>query len=468
MTANLVLTWFVDHPIESLIILFFLLIVLGLFMALNRMKSLLLSEKSQYHTLQQQLDTDNERLATEIGKLSESFAIRSQHLEGLSQQQHQQFRQENELTKTTLGGAMNQLRDNLYQHQQQIQENHGQSFINLQRVIAEQLKTQTEQVRHNVDALNKTTESRLKDIASRVNQQLEQGMHKTHSTFTDIQKRLSVIDEAQKRIDHLSTNVVSLQNVLTDKKTRGAFGEMQLQTIVENALPPQFVDFQYTLSNNKRADCIIHLPEPNGDMVIDAKFPLESYRQLVDENQLSTPTITQNFKKDIKKHITDIADKYIFPPETAESAILFLPAEAIFAEIHANHPDLVEFSQRHQVWLTSPTTLMAILATAKSVIKDDATRRQAHIMREQLYKLRTDFERFQNRMDNLAKRIELAGKDVAEVSTSANKISKHFRQIEATDEWLSAPEKITDVTTNPARSDTEATTQESKDDALAQ
>lgn len=435
MTLMTLTTWFTAHPIESLILLFFLVIILGLFFSLNRLKAILSDESAVRKNLQQQWDNDNETLKTELGKLSESLAIRTRHWENLSQQQHQRFRQESELTKNTLSNAINQLRENLHLQQQQLQETHGQSFINLQRVIAEQLKNQTEQVRHNVDSLNKTTESRLKDIAGRVNQQLEQGMQKTHTTFTDIQKRLSVIDEAQKRIDHLSTNVVSLQNVLTDKKTRGAFGEMQLQTIVENALPPQFVDFQYTLSNNKRADCIIHLPEPNGDMVIDAKFPLESYRQLVGEHQQTTATITQNFKKDIKKHITDIADKYIFPPETAESAILFLPAEAIFAEIHANHPDLVEFAQRHQVWLTSPTTLMAILATAKSVIKDDATRRQAHIMREQLYRLRGDFERFQTRMDNLAKRIELANRDVVEVSTSANKISKHFQQIEAAETW---------------------------------
>ncbi len=430
--------WFNAHPIESLILLLFLLIFFGLLISLGRLKSMLSNEIDSRKHLQQQLDTDNEDLKTAVGKLSESLSIRSQHWESLSQQQHQHFRQESELTKNTISSVINRLTEKLHQQQQQQQETYTQSFFNLQRVIAEQLKNQTEQVRQNVDNLNKTTENRLKEIAGTVNQQLEQGMVKTQTTFTDIQKRLSVIDEAQKRIDHLSSNVVSLQNVLTDKKTRGAFGEVQLQTIVKNALPPQFVDFQYTLSNGKRADCIIHLPDPSGDMVIDAKFPLESYRQLVEENQTNM-MINQTFKKDIKKHITDIADKYIFPPETSESAILFIPAEAIFAEIHANHPDLVEFSQRQQVWLASPTTLMAILATAKSVIKDDATRRQAHILREQLHRLRDDFERFQSRMDNLAKRIELASRDVAEVSTSANKISKHFQQIEATETWENLP-----------------------------
>lgn len=431
--------WVQNHPIESAIIAVFLALFLGVFIAFRRLKQHLKQhlsgDKETLLALQQQLDNDNERLKTELGKLSEALAIRSEHLETLTREQSRQFRQESELNKNTMTGALTQLRDSLQRQQGVINESQSKQFLGFQSVLAEQLKNQTEQVRHNVDALNKTTESRLKDIATRVNQQLEQGLHKTHTTFTDIQKRLSVIDEAQKRIDHLSTNVVSLQNVLTDKKTRGVFGEMQLQTIVENALPPQFVDFQYTLSNNKRADCIIHLPDPNGDMVIDAKFPLEGYKQLVDETQATTVTVKQNFKKDIKKHVTDIASKYILPPETAESAILFIPAEAIFAEIHANHPDLVEFAQRHQVWLASPTTLMAILATAKSVIKDDATRRQAHVMREQLHRLKGDFERFQTRMDNLAKHINQANKDVTEVNTSAGKISKHFQQIEAADEW---------------------------------
>lgn len=435
MTISNLLLWGDTHRIESLIILFFFLLVIFLLISQQRLKRLLLKEKAHYEKYQQQIDEDNDAIKIELEKIAQSVALRSEHLENITRQQQQQYRQESELAKNTVTQSIGQLGEMLHQQQGKIQESQNTSFLSLQKVIAEQLKNQTEQVRHNVDSLNKTTESRLKDIAMRVNQQLEQGFNKTQHTFTDIQKRLSIIDAAQKRIDHLSNNVVSLQNVLTDKKTRGAFGEMQLQTIVENALPPQFVDFQFTLSNNKRADCIIHLPDPNGDMVIDAKFPLESYRQLVDEKQTTTTTITQNFKRDIKKHITDIAGKYILPPETAESAILFIPAEAIFAEIHANHHDLVEFAQRHQIWLTSPTTLMAILATAKSVIKDDATRRQSHIMREQLYKLRLDFERFQSRMDNLAKRIEQANRDAAEVSTSANKISKHFRQIEATEEW---------------------------------
>ncbi len=426
-----------QQPVQIVIMAIVMVCVWLVFAGQRRLRQQLAAESQINRQLMQQVQSDNTILHEDLNRLAEAFVIRSERQESLSNARHQQFRQESELNKNTFNIAMTQLRDYLYQQQHHLQESHTQQFMNLQQVIAEQLKNQTEQVRHTVDSLNNNTENRLKEISSHVNQQLEKGFSKTQTTFTDIQKRLSVIDEAQKRIDHLSTNVVSLQNVLTDKKARGAFGEMQLQTIVENALPPQFVDFQYTLSNGRRADCIIHLPEPNGDMVIDAKFPLESYRQLTIElpDETKTVAITKTFKRDIKKHITDIASKYILPPETAESAILFMPAEAIFAEIHANHGDLVEFAQRQQVWIASPTTLMAILATAKSVIKDDATRRQAHIMREQLHRLKEDFERFQSRMDGLAKRIEQAGKEATDVSISAGKISKHFQRIDAVDTW---------------------------------
>ncbi len=429
--------WLTQHVLEAVCIALFIAVAWVVFRALRRFSALLAAQQQANDVLRQQLAGANEGIQHQLDKLTEAFAIRSEYQANLSREQHQQFRQESELNKNTLTAAMTQLRDYLYQQQNYLQESHNQQFMSLQQVLAEQLNQQTAQVRQNVDALNQTTEARLKDISQHVNQQLERGFTKTQTTFADIQQRLVVIDEAQKRIDHLSANVVSLQNVLTDKRARGAFGEMQLQTIVENALPPQFVDFQYTLSNGKRADCIIHLPDPNGDIVIDAKFPLESYRQLTIATQATTKTlaVTQTFKKDIKKHINDIASKYILPPETAESAILFMPAEAIFAEIHAHHGDLVEFAQRRQVWLASPTTLMAILATAKSVIKDDATRRQAHILREQLYYLKEDFERFQSRMDSLTKRIEQAGKEATDVSVSAGKISKHFQRIEAVDTW---------------------------------
>jgi len=436
MTFSQLQVWLNQYPILSPIILVFLVFTVMILRLNLRLKSAHFDQQQQYQRLASTLEKDHEKTWLELGKLAQSIAIRSEQFENLSNQQSQRFRQENELAKNSIAQAINQLREGLQRQQTQFQQTHNQQLTSLQRLLTEQLARQSEQVRINVEALNRTTEKRLRDMTQCLNQQLDQSFAKTNTTFINIQKRLSAIDEAQKRIDHLSSNVVALQSVLTDKKTRGVFGEMQLQTIIENVLPPQFVDFQYTLANHRRADCIIHLPEPNGDIVIDAKFPLENYRQLVDnDDQARHASIAQTFKRDIKKHISDIADKYILPPETAESAILFIPAEAIFAEIHAYHHDIVEFAQYNRVWLASPTTLMAILTTSKSVIKDEATRRQTDIMREQLLHLKDDFTRFQNRMNNLAKHIDQANHDVAEVNTSANKISKHFLKIEATDEW---------------------------------
>ena len=246
-----------------------------------------------------------------------------------------------------------------------------------------------------------------------------------------------ISDDAQKKITELSTNVVSLQEVLADKRSRGAFGEVQLTALLRNVLPEPHFALQHTLSNGRIADCMLFLPKPSGNTVIDAKFPLESYKRMTDA-ALSAEERKQaqrQFKVDIKKHINDIADKYIIANETADGAIMFLPAEAIFAELHAYHADLVEEAYRRRVWLTSPTTLMAVLTTARSVLKDDATRRQIHLIQEHLQKLAEDFSRFRGRFDNLAKHIDQAAVDVKQIHTSANKISSRFNQIEKV-EWI--------------------------------
>ena len=262
-------------------------------------------------------------------------------------------------------------------------------------------------------------------------------LKKTNQTFTDIVKRLALIDDAQKKITELSGNVVSLQEVLADKRSRGAFGEVQLTALIRNVLPEQHFSLQHTLSNGRIADCMLFLPKPSGDIAIDAKFPLESYKKMTDpaaaaeERKLAQ----RQFKQDVKKHINDIADKYIIANETADGAIMFLPAEAIFAELHAYHADIVEEAYRRRVWLTSPTTLMAVLTTARSVLKDDATRRQVHLIQEHLVKLAEDFSRFRGRFDNLAKHIDQASADVKQIHTSAHKISNRFEQIEKV-EWL--------------------------------
>jgi DNA recombination protein RmuC len=307
-----------------------------------------------------------------------------------------------------------------------------ESFNLLRGQIIDTLKQSAEQTDKQVNKLTEQTQERLKEISGQVEKRLTEGFEKTTSIFQDVVKRLALIDQAQKKITELSSSVVSLQEVLADKRSRGAFGEVQLSALVSNVMPESSYSLQYTFKNGVRADCVLFLPEPSGNICIDAKFPLESYQRMQD-NQLGDAdraAATRQFKQDIKKHIQDIASKYIIPNETSDGAVMFIPAEAIFAEIHGHHPGLVEQAQRAKVWLTSPTTLMAVLTTARAVLKDDATRQQVHIIQQHLASLGKDFNRFQERMSKLAKHIEQAHKDVDDVHTSARKITSRFEKIE--------------------------------------
>lgn len=329
-----------------------------------------------------------------------------------------------------------------------LNQNFNTGLLKIQQLNTESVQTQMKDVRAQIDhsfkqhansltshleSLSNHVRVHLNGLTEQVNQQLNKGFENTSSTFIDVIKRLTIIDEAQKKITELSTHVVSLQDVLLDKKARGAFGEVQLENLISNMMPPSHYQMQYTLSNQKRADCILFLPEPTGNLVIDAKFPLETYQKMIqlDKNVHERKLLHQQFKQDLQKHIKDIAEKYIIPEETADGAILFIPAESIFAEIHANHPEIIAISQRLRVWLVSPSTLMAVLTTARAVLKDDATKKQVHIIQQHLQALSQDFNRFEKRMDKLSKHIDLAHQDVNEVNTSARKISQRFQKIEA-------------------------------------
>ncbi|WP_457666343.1 DNA recombination protein RmuC [Thiolapillus sp.] len=283
-----------------------------------------------------------------------------------------------------------------------------------------------------LEKLTQTTDERLQQISGQVEKRLTEGFEKTTETFTRVLEHLSRIDEAQKKITELSGNVVSLQEVLTDKRSRGAFGEVQLESLVHNVMPEGSYSMQQTLSNGTRVDCLLTLPEPTGNVAIDAKFPLESYQRMMDADagESERQQARRQFRQDIKKHIHDIAGKYLIPGETADGAVMFLPAESLFAEIHAHFPELVEEAQQRRVWLVSPTTLMAVLTTARAVIKDVATRKQVHIIQEHLHYLSKDFGRFQQRMDKLANHIRMAHEDAKQVNTSAQKISSRFVKIE--------------------------------------
>ena len=294
------------------------------------------------------------------------------------------------------------------------------------------LEAASRQIAVTLESLTKAIDARLGEIAGKVNERLDEGFKKTNETFINVMTRLQTIDDAQKKIETLTTSVVSLQEVLGDKRSRGAFGEVQLSALVSNVLPESAYEMQYTFPSGARADCVLKLPDPTGLVAVDSKFPLENYHRMFDADAVEavrTAARTQ-FKIDVKKHVDDISRKYIIQGVTSDGAVMFIPAEAVFAEIHARHPEIVDYANNKRVWIVSPTTLMAVLNTARAVMKDVETRKQVHIIKDELGKLGHDFGRFQVRMDNLAKHIDLAKKDVDEVHVSSRKISDRFAKIE--------------------------------------
>ncbi|RTZ71569.1 MAG: DNA recombination protein RmuC [Gammaproteobacteria bacterium] len=329
-------------------------------------------------------------------------------------------------------GVRKAVTESLADGQLKQQEALGESLERISRQLRESLAESRSVLDKRVDRLTETTEACLKEISGQVEKRLTEGFEKTTETFARVLEHLSRIDEAQKRITELSASVVSLQEILTDKRTRGAFGEVQLEGLVRNLMPEGSFALQHTLSNGTRVDCVLFLPDPSGNVPIDAKFPLESYQRMVDYDapESEREQARRRFRQDIRRHVQDIAGKYLIPGETSEGAVMFLPAESVFAEIHAHFPDLVEEAQRARVWLASPTTLMAILTTASAVIKDIATRRQVNVIQEHLRYLAADFDRFRERMDRLAMHIRQAHEDAQQVNTSAKKISSRFVKIE--------------------------------------
>ncbi len=299
------------------------------------------------------------------------------------------------------------------------------------------------QLSRGMQALTQSVDGRLDTLSGQVNQRLDEGFRKTNETFASVMARLATIDEAQKKIDGLTTNVVSLQELLGDKRARGAFGEVQLEALVHNALPPDAYAFQQMLPNGTRVDCLLTLPAPTGKVAVDAKFPLENYHRMFDADAAEPDrrSAQQAFRADIKRHVDAIAGKYILPGTTSDGAVLFLPAEAVFAEIHAYHPEVVAYAQHKRVWIVSPTTLMAVLNTARAVLKDVETRKQIHVIQDALARLAKDFQRFDERMAALARHIEQASRDVQDVHTSSRKISAHFHKIESAQlDELDAPD----------------------------
>jgi len=304
--------------------------------------------------------------------------------------------------------------------------------LTLTQELGTQREAMLERLAATTESLNAKIDARLGEIAGKVNERLDEGFKKTNETFVSVMTRLATIDEAQKKIESLTGSVVSLQELLGDKRARGAFGEVQLEGLVRNVLPPNAYDMQFTLSTGVRADCVLRLPAPTGMVAVDSKFPLENYHRMFEPgvNDVDHALAQKQFRNDIKKHVDDISKKYIIPGETSDGAVMFVPAEAVFAEIHAHHAETVEYASAKRVWIVSPTTLMAVLNTARAVLKDVETRKQIHVIKSELAKLEQDFTRFDERMRKLADHVRQAHEDAQQVQISGKKIFQRFKQIE--------------------------------------
>ncbi len=306
-------------------------------------------------------------------------------------------------------------------------------FFNSQKEFKDELSNS---LKINFEELNSKVTQNLDKISNKVDERLKEGFENVDKTFKDIITGIAKIAEAQKNIENLSREVVSLQNVLSDKKSRGIFGEVQLNSILKSIFGEnrELYDIQYPLvEENEKvvADAVIKAPEPVGLIAIDSKFPLENYSNMIEaKNEADKKRYESQFKQNLKKHINDIASKYIVKGKTAEMAILFLPAEAIFAEINAYHQDLIEFARQKSIWIASPTTLMALLSTVQAIVRDVKTQEQAKKIQEELRKLSKNFKLYKERWEKLSKHIDTVSKDVKDIHVTTKKISSEFERIE--------------------------------------
>ncbi|WP_197916761.1 DNA recombination protein RmuC [Thiosulfatihalobacter marinus] len=304
----------------------------------------------------------------------------------------------------------------------------------LNQVVESQAAAQANLLQH--------LEKRLAQVNQQMGENLQGSARRTAHSLGELQERLKTIDKAQENITRLSGDVLSLQDILSNKQTRGAFGEIQLNDIVSKALPADSYKLQHTLSNGKRADCLIHLPNPPGPIVIDSKFPLEAYEALRNAgNQAQLNEAARLLRTSVKKHIKDISDRYILEGETADGALMFLPSEAVYAELHANFPELVREGFAARVWIVSPTTCMATLNTMRAILKDARMREQAGAIRRELGLLYSDVERLGTRVENLDRHFGQAAKDISDIKISADKAGRRARRLDNFDFEELAPEE---------------------------
>lgn len=319
-----------------------------------------------------------------------------------------------------------------------IVERLGRFETNITKEIGEFKFTFARDLNGDFEKLSQNIERKLTYINDAVNERLDKNFEKSNKTFMNVLERLSKIDEAQKKIDDLSGDIISLQSVLTDKKTRGTFGEVNLEYILNNAFGSSsngIYKSQYKFNNGYIVDALLFAPAPLGTISIDSKFPLENYQKMTDRSKTKEERLMAEklFVQDVKKHINDIKEKYIIPGVTSDEAIMFLPAEAIFAEINAYHPELITYAYNNNVWITGPTTLISTLSTISMIIKNIERDKYAKVIHEELNKLSIEFTRYKDRWDKLSKNIKAVNNSVDEITTTTDKISKRFDSINRVD-----------------------------------
>jgi DNA recombination protein RmuC len=327
--------------------------------------------------------------------------------------------------------ALNQGQEQLRGGLQTVSDTQATGQTQMIQTVEARLATVQQQMQDRLSDNALRSQRAMTEMQERMRESLHGSSKQTTTSLTQLQERLAAIDKAQDNITKLSGDVLSLQDILSNKQTRGAFGEIQLRDIVGKALPNDSFSLQHTLSNGKRADCLIHLPNPPGPIVIDSKFPLEAYEALRSaKTEHALKQAVAQMKVAIKKHISDISEKYIIEGETADGALMFLPSEAVYAELHANFPELVRIGFDARVWIVSPTTCMATLNTMRAILKDARMREQAGAIRKELALLVTDVDRLGNRVGNLDRHFTQASKDIEEIKISADKAGKRAHRLD--------------------------------------
>lgn len=389
--------------------------------------------------MERRLQESTDRLKTVISDNNEKVLDKYSQFERTIQDSltnySDRMSQQSEKREHHLQELGNQLKLNISDNNEKVLERYNQ----FERTIQDSLTNYSDRMNHQLEKSFQTltvgVEKNLSEINDKVNERLDQSFNKTNETFQNILERLSKIDEAQKNIETLSVDIVSLQSVLTDKKSRGTFGEVQLYQILTSIFGEEKEGKTYKtqckLSNGTMADALLFAPEPLGKLAIDSKFPLENYQRMVDRElpEHQRKEAEKQFKNDMQKHIDAIANKYIIPGETSDQAILFLPAEAIFAELNGYHYDIIEKAQQKRVWITSPTTLIATLTTMQVILNQIEREKNAELIQKELIELEKEFDRYRKRWDNLSKNMDKVSKDVKDIHTTTNKITKKFEKV---------------------------------------